>query len=103
LVVLVPFEVFIYPGNGSLECSEASLVMSRLLGPLLLICGAGGGFLSETGDEDVVGGDWFGDRGCGGEGSEHYSDSGRGHNCTERKGWRLGTWMVPSIAALRWL
>jgi hypothetical protein len=29
--------------------------MAWLLGPLLFICGAGGGFLSETGDVDGVG------------------------------------------------
>jgi hypothetical protein len=37
------------------------------------------------------------------EGFEHYSDSGRGRDCTERVGWGLRTWMVPSVATLRWL
>jgi hypothetical protein len=44
-----PFEVFIYLGSSSLEHSESRLEVARLLGPLLFICGAGGGFLFEYG------------------------------------------------------
>jgi hypothetical protein len=64
-------------------------VMARLLGPLLLICGADGGSYPKRGMRMGLVAIDSGIEVAVGEDSEHYSDTRWSHGCAERVGWKF--------------